>query len=313
MKIVFFGTTDFAVASLEALLHSSHDVVAVVTNIDTYGGRGRKEIIKSAVSQFSEVNNIPTIKPKSLKSSKFIAKLTDLNADIFVVVAFRMLPEMVWSLPPQGTINVHGSLLPAYRGAAPINWAIIKGETVTGVSIFQLDQAIDTGNILLQKNIHIEDNDIFGSLYEKLKILGSGALIETLNKIETNQVKSLPQLNSMASHAPKLNRENTKISFSDNVEDIINLCRGLNPYPGAWFEWDGKIIKIWKALPAENNLQPNEWHTDYKSSLTIGCADGSVSIIELQPEGKKKMSINEYLNGVSQKLKQISPDKRFID
>ena len=313
MKIVFFGTTDFAVASLEALIHSSHEVVAVVTNIDTFGGRGRKEIIKSAVSLFSEEHHIPTFKPKSLKSSKFITTLAELKADIFVVVAFRMLPEMVWSLPPQGTINVHGSLLPAYRGAAPINWAIIKGETVTGVSIFQLDQAIDTGNILLQKNIHIEDNDIFGSLYEKLKILGSGALIETLNKIETNQVKSLPQLNSMASHAPKLNRENTKISFSDNVEDIINLCRGLNPYPGAWFEWDGKIIKIWKALPAENNLQPNEWHTDYKSSLTIGCADGSVSIIELQPEGKKKMSINEYLNGVSQKLKQISPDKRFID
>ena len=313
MKIVFFGTTDFAVASLEALIHSSHEVVAVVTNIDTFGGRGRKEIIKSAVSLFSEEHHIPTLKPKSLKSSKFIATLAEYKADIFVVVAFRMLPEMVWSLPPKGSINVHGSLLPAYRGAAPINWAIIKGEAVTGVSIFQLDHAIDTGNILLQKNIPIDENDDFGSLYNKLKILGSETLIEALYKIETHQVKNSPQVDALASHAPKLNRDNTKISFSDNAINIMNLCRGLNPYPGAWLEWDGKIIKIWKALPSETKLQPNEWHTDYKSFLEIGCIDGSVTIIELQPEGKKKMSTKEYLNGVSQKLKQIALDKRFIE
>lgn len=304
MKIVFFGTTDFAVVSLKAILDSKHEVVCVVSNVDTLGGRGRKEIIQSAVSIFAVNNRLRLLKPNTLKGPKFLAKLKSFEADLFVVVAFRMLPEIIWSMPPKGTINVHGSLLPAYRGAAPINWAIIKGEKTTGVSVFQLDHEIDTGKILWQEKLDIDKNDNFGTVYDKLKHLGGKALIMTLDKISSNNYLPIPQDNNLVSHAPKLTRENTQIEFSKNAKDVVNQCRGLDPYPGAWFIWDKKLIKLWKAELCEDKLKTFHWKSDYKTFLHIGCKDNSISIVELQPEGKKRMSIKEYLNGMGNKLKK---------
>ncbi len=305
MKIVFFGTTDFAVASLDALVQAGHNVVAVVTNIDKLGGRGRKEIIESAVSKYAVQNSLKVLKPKALKGPKFLTKLQALEADLFVVVAFRMLPEQVWDMPPMGTINVHGSLLPAYRGAAPINWAIIKGDKLTGVSVFFLEKTIDTGGVLLQKTIPINDDDTFGSLYQKMKPLGGEALLEALAMIDSGNYLSDRQDESKVSAAPKLDKINTHIDFSRSATDIINLCRGLDPYPGAWFIWEGITIKLWKAEKAEDKLAAREWKSDLKNVLLIGCEDEAINVLELQPEGKKRMSIKEYLNGAANKLRGL--------
>lgn len=305
MKIVFFGTTDFAVASLDALVQAGHDVAAVVTNIDKLGGRGRKEVIESAVSKYASQKGLNVLKPKTLKGPKFLAKLKSLEADLFVVIAFRMLPEQVWAMPPKGTVNVHGSLLPAYRGAAPINWAIIRGEKLTGVSIFFLDKSIDTGNVILRKTVQIRDDDNMGSLYEKMKPLGGEALLEALAMISSGNYVPEKQDESKVSAAPKLDKTNTHINFSMPALDIINLCRGLDPSPGAWFTWDGITIKLWKARQSDDILASGEWKSDFKTTLTIGCSIGSISILEMQPEGKKRMSIKEYLNGAGNKLRNM--------
>lgn len=303
MKIVFFGTTDFAVASLDALMKTEHEVVGVVTNINKLGGRGRKEVIRSAVCQYALQNDLTLLQPATLKGPRFLARLAALEADLFVVVAFRMLPEVVWSMPEKGTINVHGSLLPAYRGAAPINWAIINGEKETGVSVFFLDQKIDTGKILLYKKMPVSQDDTFGSLYEALKELGGEALQEAVSLISRGHYSLVPQNDAVASHAPKLDRSNTRIDFDQTPEQIVNLCRGLDPYPGAWFEWEKSLIKVWKAGISDEKLPAGYWSCDYKTWWSIGCGNGSVNILELQPEGKKRMTIKEFLNGFGSKMR----------
>ena len=305
MKIVFFGTTDFAVASLDKLLQSNHEVAAVVTAENKFGGRGRKELIKSAVCVFSEAHSLNLLQPKSLKGPRFLGKLNVLNADLFVVVAFRMMPQVLWSMPKHGTVNLHGSLLPAYRGAAPINWAIIRGEKMSGASIFFLDQKIDTGKIIYAVEAEIGPEENFGDYYNKLKIKGANALVEAVTKIENNDFIALAQDESNASHAPKLDKENTKIDFTKSAAEVVNLCRGLDPYPGAWCSFEGNNLKIYKCEEIESDLNSEKWESDFKNYLNIGCNGGAVSVIELQPEGKKRMSIKEYLNGAGQKLKAL--------
>lgn len=303
MKIIFFGTTDFAVESLDQILKSGHEVAAVVTAENKLGGRGRKELIKSAVCVYAEENGLKLLQPKALKGPKFLEKISKFKADLFVVVAFRMMPEVLWSMPPKGTINLHGSLLPAYRGAAPINWAIINGEKVSGATVFFLDQKIDTGKIVLREELKIEDDETFGSYYDRLKVAGAKTLVNAIEIIATEPITALPQDESKASHAPKLDKENTKINFDLDASDIINLCRGLNPFPGAWFIFEEKVMKVFRCQIHTDAPGPDQWVSDYKSYLRVGCKDYSVELLEIQPEGKKRMSTKEYLNGSGQKLK----------
>ena len=305
MKIIFFGTTDFAVASLDRLVHSTHEVVAVVTVENKLGGRGRKEIIKSAVCVYAENHGLPLLQPKALKGPRFLEKIKHLNADLFVVVAFRMMPEILWSMPPLGTINLHGSLLPAYRGAAPINWAIINGENISGVSVFFLDQKIDTGKIIYRHEVKILPEETFGEYYEKLKQEGANSLEIAVNMITDNKFEPVPQNENFASHAPKLNKDNTRINFDQPAYSVVNLCRGLNPYPGAWCDFEGSQLKIFSCKMSEDVIATASWVSDYKTYLKIGCKVGSVDLIEIQPEGKKKMSIKEYLNGSGHKIKAL--------
>ena len=305
MRIIFFGTTDFAVASLEQLHKAGHEILSVVTTPPKLGGRGRKEVIQSAVFNYASEHQLPMLQPATLKGPKFLARINALNADLFVVVAFRMMPEVLWSVPPFGTINLHGSLLPAYRGAAPINWAIIKGEKETGVTIFLLDKKIDTGRILHQKKVIIKAEDNFGALYDKLKIIGANELKTCVENIAAGNIIPLEQDENRASHAPKLDKENTRIDFNLPNHEVVNLCRGLDPYPGAWFDFEGQQMKVYKCDTNEAKLQPGQWSSDYKGQLLIGCKTGSVEIKDLQMEGKKRMSIREFLNGHGQKLKLL--------
>lgn len=306
MRIIFFGTTDFALTSLETLHNAGHEILSVVTTPPKLGGRGRKEIIQSAVFNYAKENHLPLLQPTALKGPKFLGKINNLNADLFVVVAFRMMPEVLWSLPPNGTINLHASLLPAYRGAAPINWAIIRGEKETGVTIFFLDKKIDTGRILHQKKVAIEAEDNFGTLYGKLKIIGANELNSCIENISKGNIITLEQDDNKASHAPKLDKDNTHIDFNVSNLEVVNLCRGLDPYPGAWFEFEGQQMKIFSCEANESIINPGQWTSDYKNQLLIGCRTGSVEIQELQVEGKKRMPIREFLNGHGQKLKLLN-------
>lgn len=305
MKIIFFGTTDFAVTSLDHLHKAGHEILCVVTTPSKLGGRGRKEVIQSAVYHFAKERQLPLLQPATLKGPKFLAKINALKADLFVVVAFRMMPEVLWSIPRHGTINLHASLLPAYRGAAPINWAIIKGEKETGVTIFFLDKKIDTGNILHQKKVIIEDEDNFGTLYSKLQVTGAEELNHCVAKISSGTIIPMEQDDEKASHAPKLDKENTHIDFNYTNFEVVNLCRGLDPYPGAWFDFDGQQMKVYKCEANNTVLKPGQWSSDYKGQLLIGCRIGSVELKEIQLEGKKRMSIKEFLNGHAQKLKLL--------
>lgn len=303
LKIVFFGTTDFAVTSLDALSDAGFEILAVVTTVDKMGGRGHKEVLSSAVKKYASEKQMAILQPKSLRGPKFLKKLSDLQADLFVVVAFRMLPMVVWSMPAWGTINLHGSLLPQFRGAAPINWAIIKGVETTGVTVFFLDESIDTGQIIYQAELEVFSNDTFGSLYERMKPFGASALVKAVYLIQSEQFKPLPQDASKVSYAPKLSRENTQIDFDKSGKEVVNLCRGLNPFPGAWFVLHGMKIKVIQCTEIQKRLNTGQIDTDYKSYLHIGCSENSVSLEIIQPEGKKVMAINEFLNGYGQKLK----------
>ncbi len=293
------GTPDFAVESLNALLESGHNILAVVTATDKLGGRGGKQLIQSDVKRFAVEKGLNILQPEKLKSKAFIQTLKDLNADIFVVVAFRMLPEVVWSMPKHGTINVHGSLLPKYRGAAPINWAIINGEIKTGVTTFKLSHEIDTGAILDQKEIDIDYNDNFGTLYAKMKVLGAKLLIETLDNIEQNNIQPKVQDESEVCHAPKIFLETCQIDFNKKAEEVRNFIRGLSPVPCAYFTLDGHITKIFDAdvVNDVHILDPGSITTDHKKYLHIACKQGSISIKELKMEGKKQMKIGDFLNG----------------
>lgn len=302
LKIVFMGTPDFAVGCLDFLINSNHEIKAVITAPDRAAGRGKK-IIQSEVKKYAINNSIKLLQPINLKNEKFINELKSINADIFVVVAFRMLPKTVWEIPEKGTINLHASLLPQLRGAAPIHWAIINGLSETGVTTFFINEKIDFGNIIEQSKLKINCKENTGQLYEKLKSRGSNLLVSTLKIIEKNDFKSIKQTNSeKLLIAPKLNKNNTKIDWKNSGQSIFNLIRGLSPYPSAWTkdEKSNKILKIFEVIfHKEKNSKENLSGTIIIKNNTIKIItyDGFLEVLELQLEGKKRMSYLEFING----------------
>ena len=299
-RIIFMGTPAFAVASLSALLAAKMNVVAVVTAPDKPGGRGM-QLQESAVKQFAIENNIPVLQPEKLKSPEFFEALKTLQPDLQVVVAFRMLPEIIWSFPPMGTLNVHGSLLPQYRGAAPINWAIINGEKQTGVTTFQLQHAIDTGNILLQAPIDISENMTAGELHDTMKEVGAVLLVKTIEGLNNNSIQAKAQLEITVElkHAPKIFTNDCAINWENPAVTIHNLIRGLAPFPGAITKIEGKIVKLFTThiidTPAAEKA--GTFITDGKTFAKIACSNGYIGIDDIQWEGKKRMPITDFLRG----------------
>jgi len=295
------GTPDFAVASLAALVNAGANVIAVVTAPDKPAGRGM-QLQSSAVKQYAVDNGLPVLQPEKLKNPEFLQQLASLKADLQVVVAFRMLPEAVWNMPPMGTVNVHASLLPQYRGAAPINWAIINGETETGVTTFKLQHEIDTGNILLQQSIAINPDDNAGSVHDKLMVAGAEILLKTIHGLVAGTLKEIPQkdvsLNNLK-HAPKIFKEDTRIDWNKPVSAIYNMIRGLSPYPAAITELADKSIKVYKShiVSGIHNKEIGIYETDGKTYLRFAASDGWVHIDELQQEGKRRMDIISFLRG----------------
>lgn len=294
------GTPDFAVASLAALLQAGEEVVAVITTPDKPAGRGQK-MHESAVKKYALQKGLPVLQPEKLKNPEFIAELQSYRADLQVVVAFRMLPEVVWNMPSLGTINVHASLLPQYRGAAPINHAIIQGETYTGVTTFLLQQEIDTGNILFSQQVEIGPRDTAGVLHDKLMAAGAEVLLKTVDAIKTNDVHpiSQAQLGTTALRtAPKIFKDDCKIIWDRPTDQVYNQIRGLSPYPAAYTFLDKKVLKIFEAEKEQSlDKASGAYTTDGKTFLSFATQDGSLSITSLQLEGKKRMQIDEFLRG----------------
>ncbi len=304
LRIVFMGTPEFAVASLDALVKAGCNIVGVITAPDKPAGRGM-EIQQSAVKKYAVENNLPVLQPEKLKSPEFLAQLKTLHADLQIVVAFRMLPELVWNMPPMGTVNLHGSLLPQYRGAAPINWAIINGEKETGVTTFKLKHEIDTGDILLQQSFAIGENETAGEVHDKMKEIGAQFLLKTVIGLAEGSLTEAPQnhkpqtTNHKLKHAPKIFTETCKIDWNKPVDEVYNLIRGLAPYPAAFTFLNGKKLKVYKVdkvnkVPA---IAAGEFETDHKIFLQFACSNGYISVLELQLEGKKKMDIAAFLRG----------------
>lgn len=304
MRIVYMGTPEFAVATLEALIDAGHDIAAVVTMPDKPAGRGR-QLKPSAVKVYAQSKGLRIMQPEKLKDEAFVSELRELNADLQVVVAFRMLPEVVWAMPRFGTINVHASLLPNYRGAAPINWAIINGEAKTGVSTFLLKHDIDTGDIIYQESIDIEPEDNAGSVHDKLMALGAKLAVKTVDAIggETAEFHRQDDIDpATLKPAPKIFKEDMHINWNACTTDVINLIRGLAPYPAAWTTFTDEkgvqsTVKIFKAHKSDELLAPGQISTDGKKTLSIGTSDGSVRIEELQLSGKNKMAVQALLQG----------------
>ncbi len=303
-RIIFMGTPDFAVASLQKLVNEGCNIVAVVTAPDKPAGRGMS-LQESPVKQYAVQQGLTVLQPTKLKDPSFIETLQSLQADLQVVVAFRMLPEVVWRMPQLGTINVHGSLLPQYRGAAPINWAIINGESLTGVTTFLLQHEIDTGHVLMAEKIWIGENETAGSLHDRMKDIGASLLLETIQGIAQGSVEAIPQSNLSTPdtdnlrHAPKIFTETCKIDWNKSVADIHNLIRGLSPYPAAFTLLGDKKLKIFKSrkemiVPAH---APGEYETDQKTFLKFACKDGYVQVEDVQLEGKKQMDVASFLRG----------------
>jgi methionyl-tRNA formyltransferase len=304
VRIIFLGTPDFAVASLDALVKAECNIVGVVTAPDKPAGRGL-QLQQSAVKKYAVENNLHVLQPEKLKNETFIQELKSLQADVQVVVAFRMLPEIVWNMPPMGTINVHGSLLPQYRGAAPINWAIINGEKQTGVTTFKLKHEIDTGNILMQEIIPINDDETAGELHDKMKDIGAALLVKTIKAVAENNIDEVDQnskseiLNIKLNHAPKLFTDTCKIDFTKPVDEVYNLIRGLAPYPAAFTTLNNKTVKIFSCTK-ETGTPPEPagtYITDHKSYLKFVCSNGYINALEIQMEGKKRIKIEEFLKG----------------
>lgn len=301
MRIVFMGTPDFAVASLKALLDAGENVVAVVTAPDKPAGRGQK-LHQSAVKIFAEANNLPVLQPEKLRNPEFIETLKSYKADLQIVVAFRMLPEIVWNMPPYGTINVHASLLPQYRGAAPINHAVINGEKESGVTTFLLQHEIDTGNILLATKVEIKDTDNAGTLHDKLMNAGAETLLKTVNGLRSQSITPIPQ-NEIDTqdlkHAPKIFKEDCLIDWNQTTDKVYNLIRGLSPYPTAFTHISGKVLKIFETEKEykTHQLSPGEYETDGKSYLKFATQDGYLYLKSIQLEGKKRMETVDFLKG----------------
>ena len=295
MKIIFFGTPDFAVPSLDKL-NQNHKVVAVVTSPDKERGRGRK-ISYTPVKEYALNNNLQILQPEKLNDETFISDLGKLDADLIVIVAFRILPKLVFELPPKGSFNLHGSLLPKYRGAAPIQWALINGDTETGLTTFFLKEKVDTGNIILQEKIKITDDDDFGSLHDKMSLAGAELVLKTVNAIEEDKIELQTQNNEFASPASKIIKELGLIDWNKPAQQIHNLIRGLSPFPGAYFVHDNLKYKVFKSSVDKSlKLAPGEIKQT-KDEIFIGCSEFSLQILELQPDGRKRMSADAFLRG----------------
>ena len=312
MKIVYFGTPEIASSQLEAIISAGYEVVAVVTVPDKPAGRGKK-IQSSDVKLTALKYDLPIMQPVSLKSPEFIEELSSYNADLFVVVAFRMLPEIVWSMPPMGTFNLHASLLPQYRGAAPINHAIINGEKETGLTTFLLDKEIDTGEIIMQEKVVIEDNETAGTLHDKLMLLGNKVVVETIKMIEKGKVHSQSQTsiierdNLQLKPAPKIFKENCRIDWQQPVKKIYDFIRGLSPYPAAWTEIVSPegVRTTLKIYQTEKRLETHQLPvgticTDKKSYIDVAVEGGYLRLLSLQLAGKKRLPVSDFLNGFKQ-------------
>ncbi len=298
MRIIFLGTPDFSVPSLDAIVKAGHEVVAVVTMPDKPAGRGM-QLQQSAVKKYAVENNIKVLQPVKLKDPEFIAELQSLNADLQVVIAFRMLPQIVWQMPKFGTLNLHASLLPDYRGAAPINWAIINGETKTGVSTFFLKHEIDTGDVLLTKEVAITPTMNAGELHDLLMQVGAETVVKSLALIENGNTKGTPQGDDNNKMAPKIFKEHCLINFNQSGQNIYNLIRGLSPYPAAFTHFDNKILKVYEStFEATNHQEPiGKMMSDNKTFLKVACQDGYINLLQIQLEGKKRMKVDEFLRG----------------
>jgi len=301
LRIVFMGTPEFAVATLDALVKAKFNVVGVITAPDKPAGRGRK-LNESAVKKYALEHNLTILQPTNLKDQEFIAELKKLQANLQIVVAFRMLPKIVWQMPEFGTFNLHASLLPNYRGAAPINWALINGETKTGVTTFFIDEKIDTGNIILQEEVAIGKDEILGDLYTKLMTVGSNLVVKTVKQLEKGAVKTIKQPEIEEKPAPKIFTETCHINWNDSLTNIYNLIRGLNPYPAAWttlINNNEEIkVKIFDVSPIieEHNLESGLIVTT-KSEIKVAVPNGFIKIESLQLAGKKRMDSKNLLNG----------------
>lgn len=302
LRIVFMGTPDFAVTTLKTLVDNKYNVVGVITAPDKPAGRGRK-LNESAVKKYAKTEGLNILQPTNLKNETFLEELKALNANLQIVVAFRMLPKAVWQMPEIGTFNLHASLLPNYRGAAPINWAIINGETKTGVSTFFIDEKIDTGEMILQEEVNIDTTENAGSLHDKLMAIGSELVLKTVKLIENENVKTTPQIDKDdIKTAYKLNRDNCKIDWNNSMDDIYNMIRGLSPYPAAWCSFingkdtlDVKIYKTEKEIEAHLNTVGTIIFT--KKTLKVSVQGGYINILEIKLPGKKAMDIKSLLNG----------------
>ncbi|OGU37313.1 MAG: methionyl-tRNA formyltransferase [Ignavibacteria bacterium RIFOXYB2_FULL_35_12] len=298
MKIIFWGTPDFAVPSLKILLENNHQILAVVTSPDKERGRGQK-VTFTAVKEFAIQNHIPVLQPDKLKAEDFINNLKAFDCDVYVVVAFKILPREIFTIPKFGSFNLHASLLPKFRGAAPIQWTLIKGETETGVTTFALEDKVDTGNIYLQKKIQILSEDNFGTLHNKLSLLGAEVVLETVNLIENGTAQMQKQSDELASPAPKITKENMQINWNESAEEIHNLVRAFSPFPGAFFTHQEKLIKVYRTrIDNSMNLAAGKI-LEKRDQLFVGCSKGSIEILEIQSEGRKKMTIAEFLRGHS--------------
>jgi methionyl-tRNA formyltransferase len=308
LRIVFMGTPDFAVASLEALVKAGFNIVGVITAPDKPAGRGMK-LTESPVKKYAVKKGLKVLQPGKLKDPAFLEELRSLQADLQVVVAFRMLPEAVWNMPPRGTINLHGSLLPQYRGAAPINWAVINGEKETGVTTFKLKHEIDTGDILLQESFPIGDDETAGEVHDRMKDIGAGVLVKTVQGIAQGTLAPVPQTlntlreessgqHSTLKQAPKIYTDTCNIDWTKSVDEVHNLIRGLSPFPGAFTELGDKTIKIFRS-EKEYAITTKPGHTESNRStyLKFACKDGYIHLKDVQLEGKKRMPIEDFLRG----------------
>jgi methionyl-tRNA formyltransferase len=303
-RIVFMGTPDFAVASLDALVESGFNIVGVVTAPDKPAGRGMK-LTESAVKRYAVEKGMHILQPEKLKNPEFIEQLRALKADLQIVVAFRMLPEIVWNMPPLGTVNLHGSLLPQYRGAAPIHWAVINGEKETGVTTFKLKHEIDTGDILLQKSFPIGEDETTGEVHDKMKMIGAEVLVETVTGLAAGSLQELAQSSVVSSessvlkHAPKIFTETCQINWDQSVEVLHNFIRGLSPFPGALTKLDDKILKVFRSKKetAAHKHPTGKVFSDGKTFIKFTCSNGYIHVIDLQLEGKKRMLVEDFLRG----------------
>ena len=297
MKIVFMGTPDFSIPSLKSIYKSNHELAAVVTAPDKERGRGRK-ITFTPVKQFAVDKNIPVYQTEKLKGNiEFVDQMNELHPDLFVVVAFRILPKEVFNIPKFGSFNLHGSYLPKYRGAAPIQWALINGETETGLTTFKLAEKVDTGNIYLQEKIEIFPADNFETLHDRMSLLGADLVLRTIELIESRNYELKQQDDSLASPAPKITKEICKIDWNKSALEIHNLVRGLSPHPAAFFNYNDKVLKIYKTEIVEKKDLKSFQILQTKTELEIGCGKDAIRVLEIQQEGKKRMGIEEFLRG----------------